>query len=507
VADAGKDRVLAFKESDGNPAGELKVAAPRFVGVDPRNGALYVVCQTKDVVEPDLVKFDGIGTGREVCRLKMPRDSHTQEVRHRISVDASEGPVRIWAPVYTYQSDRICRIDDAGDKLVLHDDFRERAGPGYAGGKDLVMDRRRGELYVSRTYRINEATGEIAKIGGLKDMSWGLGQLVPCEDGSLVTMGNEKGLMRWTRDGQPLAWEGAPDNSPKRTGITGTVMTLGPVGSLAVLGKEMYVVTPRSADADFTCLNVHGMDGRAKRTAVWQCTVRAIPRVDRRGNIYLAEPVRPKGRIAPEFFDGKRDFSGGLDPYNYVYGSIVKFPPSGGAIWYAKDYKPVDHNTKNPIPDPALGEIPAELLKKPATEMSYPGGYCRGLRNGTVQGAEWVRFCFSPYSYAWNIGTIACHCEDAGFDVDDFGRVLYPNLGQFRVEMVDAANNMIGTFGHYGNQDSGGRDAKVKAPEIPLAWPVYVAVSDKYAYVSDTVNLRLVRVKLGYAADATCEVK
>jgi hypothetical protein len=33
-----------------------------------------------------------------------------------------------------------------------------------------------------------------------------------------------------------------------------------------------------------------------------------------------------------------------------------------------------------------------------------------------------------------------------------------------------------------------------------------VAVSDRWAYVSDTVNRRVVRVKLNYAAEATCAV-
>jgi hypothetical protein len=32
-------------------------------------------------------------------------------------------------------------------------------------------------------------------------------------------------------------------------------------------------------------------------------------------------------------------------------------------------------------------------------------------------------------------------------------------------------------------------------PDIPLAWPSYVAVSDRYAYVADTINRRVVRVR------------
>jgi DNA-binding beta-propeller fold protein YncE len=98
-------------------------------------------------------------------------------------------------------------------------------------------------------------------------------------------------------------------------------------------------------------------------------------------------------------------------------------------------------------------------------------------------------------------------CEGAGFDVDPYGRVFYPNCGQFRVEVVDTNNNFITTFGKYGNEDSGGPHAKVKKPDIPLAWPCYVAVSDTHAYVADTINRRIVRVKLSYEAEAFCEVR
>ena len=43
-------------------------------------------------------------------------------------------------------------------------------------------------------------------------------------------------------------------------------------------------------------------------------------------------------------------------------------------------------------------------------------------------------------------------------------------------------------------------------PDVPLAWPTYVGVSDHWAYVADTVNRRVVRVKLAYAAEETCAV-
>jgi hypothetical protein len=175
-----------------------------------------------------------------------------------------------------------------------------------------------------------------------------------------------------------------------------------------------------------------------------------------------------------------------------MYGSIVKFPPSGGAIWYDKERR---------LSPSVVGRPPAELLAKPTIKMQ---GHLIYTPNAPaeVQGAEWVRFGFAPF--AMHSGSDTCMCEGAGFDIDLFGRVFYPNVGQFRVEVVDAANNLIGSFGRYGNQDA---PTTAKTAGIPIAWPLSVVASDTHAYVADTLNRRVVKVKLDYALIASADVK
>ena len=73
--------------------------------------------------------------------------------------------------------------------------------------------------------------------------------------------------------------------------------------------------------------------------------------------------------------------------------------------------------------------------------------------------------------------------------------------------MIDTNNNVITTFGMCGNEDSGGPKAGVKKPEVPLAWPVSVTKSDRQASVADTINRRVVRVKLAYQTEASCVVQ
>ena len=268
---------------------------------------------------------------------------------------------------------------------------------------------------------------------------------------------------------------------------------------------ELFLVPPgnyldEKARMSDTALNVYGQDGKPRRTVVWQCSHGAIPKLDPKGNIYLVDLVKPPDRSYPEFFDGKlepppKECSGGDRFWNsYMYASVIKFPPSGGAIWYRKD-----------VPSAAEGRPPAELLAKPKVPVKAHLAYSP---HGTaeLQGALWYRFGFAPYSCHSSGMTAHCMCEGCGFDVDPFGRVFFPNLGQFRVEVIDTNNNWIAAFGKYGNEDSGGPAAKVKKPEVPLAWPCYAAVSDNYAYVADTVNRRVVRVKLAHAAEESCPI-
>ena len=95
------------------------------------------------------------------------------------------------------------------------------------------------------------------------------------------------------------------------------------------------------------------------------------------------------------------------------------------------------------------------------------------------------------------------------FDVDWFGRVWYPDLGRFRVGVLDTNGNVITTFGGYGNADSCGPESKDKAlatPDLALCWLVGVGATDRCAYLADGLNRRLLRARLVYAAEETCAV-
>lgn len=507
VADPAADRIVAFKEADGSVAGEIKVTGPQVIGLDANTGAVYVVVHTGPQTA-DLIKFSGLG-GKELYRTKLPRTGQSPNVGiHRIAVDAAAKPVRIWMPQVAMHN-RLTLIEDDGEKFVEKGDPRPK-GLWAEGPRDLTVDRVREEVYVkangNRTYRLDDRTGEgkgvvdVSKVRGGTVLA---SQLIPGQDGNLYVFTWNQGLWRLDRDGKPINWDGL---KTYRLDIEGmmcfqvrhlAMRPYAPAEEVYVIGTADYLTKNPKDAGKFLTLNVVGQDGKTKRTVIWQCLNGAIPRLDAKGNVYIADLVKPVDRSYPEFFDGKLPAPpksvGGGDRfwYSYMYGSVIKFPPEGGIIW---------HQEK--LPKSTVGKPPEALLAKPRVPFKRHFSFEPHLK-GEIQGALWVRFGYSPYSAHMSGNTSHCMCEGSGFDVDPFGRVFFPNLGQFRIEVVDTNNNPITTFGKYGNEDSGGEKATVKKPAIPLAWPVYVAVSDRWAYVADTVNRRVVRVKLAYAAEAT----
>ncbi len=506
VADRGANRVAVFKEADGSFAGEIAVDHPQALGVDPATGAVYVCAYPNLAQDADLIKFDGLG-GKELYRIKLPRTGQSPNVgEHRIAVDASAQPVKIYLPSLYGSATRLHCYEDAGDKFVFKGDPRRLETLQVEGPRDITVDRTHGEVYIqgngNKMYRLDEQSGEVTKVIDIARIHPGTvlaAQMVPSHDGDLYVFTWTTGLWRLDRDGKPKNWDGLDTHKIPISGMMNFQMRylalkpFAPANEVYLIANADYLTKNPKDAGRFLTLNAIGQDGKTKRTLIWQCLNGAIPRMDSKGNIYIADLVKPVDRSYPEFFDGKlppppKNIGGGdLFWYSYMYGSIIKFPPTGGAIW---------HDPK--LPKSALGEPPADLLAKPKIPFKRHYAYSPHL-TGEIQGALWTRFGYSPYSSHMSGNTSHCMCEGSGFDVDPFGRVFFPNLGQFRIEVVDTNNNPITTFGKYGNED-----AHAQQSDIPLAWPTYVAVSARYAYIADTVNRRVVRVKLEYAAEATC---
>ena len=233
--------------------------------------------------------------------------------------------------------------------------------------------------------------------------------------------------------------------------------------------------------------------------------------MDLLGNIYLAVGLRPGRNLLPPGIKGTGPPTmddplsvNGVNAYPVIYGSIVKFGPEGGTIYHPAGY---------PLPVRRKGASRGPRTR-PGPRRARGGTVRCNYAYGTpieVTGAEWIHSGASVAG-SWSTPKIApgtfivCLCESPVIDVDDFGRVFFPDAGRSRVGVLDTAGNLIRTVGRYGNADSAGPGSAVSIPAIPLCWPQAVAVGERELFIGDRLNRRVVRVRLAYAREATCPI-
>jgi hypothetical protein len=225
--------------------------------------------------------------------------------------------------------------------------------------------------------------------------------------------------------------------------------------------------------------------------------------VDAAGNLYIAEAIKPVGQPVPDFFKGKLpdapvDSKGNVvGQYAWMYGSIVKFTPAGGAVLFPirqdVDAYPVDSAEFDRKLPPGLAKVPVEI--------AFNGGGSRvTFGSGELEGAAWFRYGCSYVLDMHVSHNRRCHCTATELEVDDYGRVFYTDQGRFRVVVLDTNGNELLTFGRYGNQSDGGK-------EIAFDWFTGLGATDRNVYVADGGNRRVVKVALKHAAEAVCPIR
>jgi len=517
IADQGNDRVVVVGEADGKFLGSLPVERPDTVAADPATGAVYVTRLIgREAVE--LVKLKGWQQPEPMAKLRVKSEGNW-DFPWVMALDATAQPPVVWLGS---DAGTLLRIEDAGDTFVSRK--VNAAKFGNSAFVDISVDRFRPdrEIYVrcgqGSWFRYNEETGETVRIR-LELPSAAGSCLTPGPDGNLYLPAYPYHLLRYARDGKPLPWPGGKGRYP--------ALALGKEGKMdAVKGLPHGIHVPVSMTFMTHTLGIRhdghifmlepGRHGdrppkmlieylptgeRVGRPILWKVSDTAVgPKFDPEGNIHIAEQVKPLGQPFPKEFvklfgelrlgpNGTRSepVSGDKGQAATIYGSIVKFGPKGGMIGFGDE-------------NPFKGEPSLDPMLKTVSAASFHG---ERLYPTTVTGAEWIRMGIS------HVDLIGCNCENTRFDVDEFGRVWYPDLGRFRVCVLDTSGNGITHFGAYGNADSCGHDSqdtKLAEPDIAFAWLIGVAATDRYAYMGDSMNRRLLRAKLVYASEGTCPI-
>jgi len=335
LADQGNNRVVVVRENSGKFMGSFPVPAPSWVGVHHKTGEIYVASGSQ------VVKFSGWKKPSEVARLEL--QPVAEELRGRtpwcFALDHQAEPAVLWIG-RDQEEVPLLRVVDRGSKFSLP----EPAGcqPSRAYWNVSVgqlrtevacrVDGRPGSALVI----LDEETGAVRRLPRLLNQGRTF-RLGP--KGQIYGMDHwhENGIRRWDREGSNLPFAATADdpalrgrlpNIPSGTTSWERDFCVDRAGNVYVKQRgERYHGRMR--------IDEYGPDGRFKRTAIWVASDGALgPRIDLAGNLYLAECIKPLGKPYPDDFEDRLPSPYAERQYTWMYGSLVKFSPKGGGVWF-----------------------------------------------------------------------------------------------------------------------------------------------------------------------------
>jgi DNA-binding beta-propeller fold protein YncE/HEAT repeat protein len=466
VADRGNHRVVSISPA-GKVIGQLAVEWPQHVLVRPTGGVLYV---TAGFRQKTLLKFASLTDTQPAAKLDLRA---TDPI---LALDPA-GDLYV-ANVPTKAGAVLVRVTDAGADLRL---ARALSEPGAVLQPRLLgVDRKREKVlamagpfgpYLRIDGRSLGAPETVenplhAKANGISEMSLGATGV------GIVHVKGEMGRFDANEDPLPFAVSGTSiarlpgDDCPR---------SFYDRGSCIAPNGDIYWVHERGGYSKPMLVTVLNADGSVKMDPLitFESRSPAAVRVDRAGNVYVLDHLKPLGQVLPEAFAGQVRIER-TNRFVYNYGSVLKFRPEGGAIRQL-----------------AKGAPPAKAPDDGRPHFTTAEG--RGHFAG--DGVLWSYFGVSMIQPA--LDRVGCQCWHPRFDIDDFARVFVPDQLRSTIHVLDTNGNPICDFGRYGNVDD---------PGVAFADPRSVMVSREAAYVGDMANNRTVRVRLAYAAQASVTV-
>lgn len=457
---------------EGKRLSSTKVEWPDKVLVSRKTGDLYVLSRkiSRGAVLPaTLRKITGRGDQAKVAgEIKL-----AGTIGGGFTLDESGQVPVLWLAGQAKEDDRdagkVLRVEDQAGKLVVTGDkFLNRDANAITFVGYMDVDREAELVYVTRSggtvWRYHGETGAGGPID-IKAVDLAVGP-----NGTIYTWGTTGGydgpVARFTRDLKPAPLPGTGKHTfghvYGRAGRGSSVcgMDVGRDGKVyATFGTNdchVRVYDAEGALVEFPRkAKVEGGKGDVPAAIAGVIGYGGSLRVDSAGNMYLLQAGVPANYPVPPGYEKDEAFRSAI-------GTIYKLPPAGGEV-----------KTKDWTVKEVVGAV-----------AQYPG-------------------C-GPVSRWRAVG--ACACTKPRFDVDGFGRLYIPNGITFSVSVRDNADNEIVRFGGYGNYDCQGPASKEPAPAIPLGWPVTAGASDKFIYVGDCLNHRVIRVDKQFAAQATVKV-
>ncbi|MCW8132545.1 MAG: hypothetical protein KIS92_19510 [Planctomycetota bacterium] len=463
VCDRQNKRILIL-DKDGKMLREIPgVLYPDAIAAAPKSKALYVVTRAglyARKYELTLLKFsDWSKDSAPSATVKLcAADWYAGQKSSVVAVE-QDGKTYVWAahvemPVRVFL--------DTGSELAVAKDFYEASAQHVVGVEHMAVDPRTEAVYFA------EGNNNLWHVADWKNPQFkrcmqdektplpALSISIDARNRRLYAKGDRKPIVRYKLDGEFFA----PDPVGGSNALTPAINNDWRIG--LGFGDKGLAVAPDGSLATLGALNTNGGDYSGPLHFF---------RADSSKAPYEALAIDDfgrSGRVGGVRFDlqgnlyaGKRDG----DPKNLPAGCekdrtlidgtarIVKYAPTG---------KP--------------GDLYPTVPKSPAKV------------------------------YDVHFGSIGNHfARSARFGVDGYGRIYYPSSLLAQVSVIDNEGNALLRFGTYGNRDSmGGLPGDlVPTKDVPLAWPNSVDASEDYIYVSDIVNIRILRLKKTFVLNAT----
>lgn len=468
VGDRQNKRIVAL-----DPAGkvirEIPVAHVDAIALDPASKALYVTTRTGDVFtkgEVKLLKFNDWSRDTEPAVTSSICPSYGYSPRTFLGACRSGKDTLVWL-AYTTLPVHIYR--DNGNALELFKDFYAAGQQRALDMQHIVADPKTDHVYVS------DGSGACFRIADWKDPKF-----VRC-------MQDEKTPLRALNlaiDARHRLLYGHADRKPVvRYRLDGEFLTPVPVA-----GATNAAVTP-AYNNDWRIGLGLGDRGLAVAPDGSVVTLGALLNGKFKGDDYggYLHFFRVDAAKAPwqELF---------FQSFGAARSGGVRFDPQGNLYVGKAEGKP---------------RTPPAGFEKDGVFLASIGRIYKYAPTGTLGNLFPTEPAAPARTYEVNYGALGDHfSRTARFGVDGYGRIYYPTSLEPRVSVIDNAGNPVVSFGTYGNRDSPGGlpGGLVPSTEIPLAWPNSVDATDDYIYVSDIVNIRILRIAKTFALEARANV-
>ena len=502
VSDFGNDRVVVL-DATGKYVREFAVTKPLAIVANKKNLDIYVVSLVVGG-ESTLVKFPAGGKSGKSWNhpfIKIRESHRTYYPTMAINWRASE-PIIYLGANDIYTSFGVLQVIDKGDSCEVSDFIAKKGFQHWLAMTGVDSD---DNVYMKSKPSSGNGVASFAIAGetGVKTKWWS-----KYYDNILI--GRDDNVYQYVADRKRASKKGKLGNScnftlqkkdldKKALPFIGTNEVSDIFlsywagrrdGTFVAADGTIHVMAFDETRGGPCSIFKVGKDGKVSDDLVTGLLGPMSVKADRHGNIFIADNLKPAGKLWPKEMDS---FIKGLDPmgrreYEEMYGSILKFGKSGT----------IDRTNKK-------AKLEDVDVSKGETVMVISGGEqsfkVTGLKDSFVGISP-----LPPMRYNFRS---KCWCLGAMFDMDRHDRLFVPDAARFCVNILDSNFNKIGEFGGYGTIADPGGAANAPGPDVPLECPAEIKVSDKAAYVLDRAPgvARIVRVKLGYAAEATCLVK